>query len=170
MTLENATAEEILKNAGLYMEMIKIMRTADGYSPKGSCCGKNKAQHIDQFLKNKNKYMKKVEEINNRKIKPLWKGLIYISSMKMHLDAKTITDEQSRIIIENGYLTPVEKYFELPVKEIVEDEIIEDEIIEEEIPVMTKEEQEAFDKEYNEYIDDLKNKSTKKSKSKKSKK
>ena len=70
MRLLEATKSDILSNSGLYSEMIRIMKTADGAAPKGACCGKNKEQHIEQFIKNKNYYMEKAEEIKNRTIKP----------------------------------------------------------------------------------------------------
>ena len=76
--------------------------------------------------------------------------------MKTHYDSETITDAKSRLLIEQNVLTPVEDYFELP----------ENYETDETIPVMTKEEQAAFDKEYDEFIDDLKKKPSKKAKSK----
>jgi len=118
MKLFEANKEDILSNAGLYMEMIRIMKTADGFAPAGSCCGKNKAQHVEQFLKNKEKYMKRNEEIKKRTIIPKWKGVIYVAKLKCHFDANTMTDSQSRLLISQNVLTPVEKYFDLPKTEI----------------------------------------------------
>ena len=94
------------------------MKTADGFAPAGSCCGKNKAQHVEQFLKNKEKYMKRNEEIKKRTIIPKWKGVIYVAKLKCHFDANTMTDSQSRLLISQNVLTPVEKYFDLPKTEI----------------------------------------------------
>lgn len=119
MTLGEATKSDILSNAGLYFEMIRIMKIADGVAPKGSCCGRNKEQHIDKFLQNKNTYMNKSEEIKNRKIQPKWKGVIYVAKLKTHFSADTMTDAKARQLISQNILTPVEKYFDLPETEIV---------------------------------------------------
>lgn len=127
MTLNDATYDEILKSSGLYGEMIRIMKVVDGKAPVGSCCGKNKSQHVNTFLINKEKYINMVEKIKNRTIMPKWKGIIYITKAGTHFDSKTMTDDVAKMIIEKGWLTPVEKYFEIPVEEKKEPEVkIED--------------------------------------------
>lgn len=117
MTLKDATYDEILKSSGLYGEMIRIMKAVDGKAPVGSCCGKNKEQHINMFLINKEKYINMVEKIKNRTILPKWKGIIYATKAGTHFDSKTLTDDVAKMIIEKGWLTPAEKYFILPEEE-----------------------------------------------------
>lgn len=117
MSLKEATHDDILNNSGLYGEMIRIMKSVDGKAPQGSCCGKNKSQHVNMFLTNKEKYMTKVEQIKSRTILPKWKGIIYASRAGKHFDSKTLTDDVAKLIIEKEWLVPVEKYFELPVEE-----------------------------------------------------
>lgn len=150
MKLFEANKEDILSNAGLYIEMIRIMKTVDGFAPAGSCCGKNKAQHVEQFLKNKEKYMKRSEEIKKRTIIPKWKGVIYVAKLKCHFDANTMTDSQSRLLISQNVLTPVEKYFDLPKTEIAP-------AVEEKQPIVEEEKSKIVDvtiKETNEPIDE----------------
>lgn len=124
MTLNDATYDEILKSSGLYGEMIRIMKSVDGKAPVGSCCGKNKGQHINMFLINKEKYINMVEKIKNRTIVPKWKGIIYVTKAGTHFDSRTMTDDTAKMIIEKGWLTPAEKYFILP-KEEKKEEVLE---------------------------------------------
>lgn len=114
MNLLDATAEEIENNYGLYYEMIKIMTSVTGKAPNGSCCGRNKLEHCKDFVANREKYIQRMEEIKNRKIKPKWNGVLYVSKAHRHYDAKTITDKESIKLIESGFLSDVNKYFEIP--------------------------------------------------------
>lgn len=112
-----ATAEEIMNSFGLYKEMIKLMTAANGKAPMGSCCGKNKKAHINDFMTNKEKYIIRMKAIKERKIQPLWRGILYVTKAGRHYNRETITDAESKYLIEKGFLTPVEKYFQVPPEE-----------------------------------------------------
>lgn len=117
MSLNEATHDDILNNSGLYSEMIRIMKAVDGKAPAGSCCGKNKQQHINTFLVNKEKYVKMTEAIKNRKYVPKWKGIIYVAKLHTHIDARTMTDAKAKMLIEQNILVPGERFFDIAEEE-----------------------------------------------------
>lgn len=154
MDLINATKENILSHFGLYHEMIKIMTAVDHKAPEGSCCGKNKEKNINIFIANREKYLNRMKEIKERKIKPLWHGIIFVSKLSKHFNSETITDNESLMIIEKKALNPTEKYFDLSAYNEVSDVKIEEEYnINEETKTIDRDE---LNKEYEEFIENLK--------------
>ena len=119
----------------LFHDMIKVMKAADGAEPVGACCGRNTNQIINSFLNNKQKYFNFMENIRERLIKPLRKGIVYISPMKKMLNYELMTDNEILLCVKKGYLPdtifdwteynkaqkPIVK--EIPVTESVEVEI-----------------------------------------------
>ena len=104
-----ANGEELVAYA-LFHDMIKIMKAADGVEPAGACCGRNTKQIINSFLNNKQKYFDFMENINKRLIKPLRKGVVYISPMKKMLNYELMTDKEIILCVSKGYLS--EKIFD----------------------------------------------------------
>lgn len=152
MQLIDATAEDIEKSFALYHEMIKIMTAVDNKAPAGSCCGKNKKQHINTFITNKEKYINRMNAIKNRKIRPLWHGILFVSKLGKHFNSETITDEESLKLIEVGALK-ADKYFDLsnyeqPVEIPTEEVKVEKGF-------------EKYEEEYKAFVNDLKEKQTK---------
>ena len=129
-----ANGEELASYA-LFHDMVKIMKAADGVEPAGACCGRNTKQIINLFLNNKQKYIDFMENIRERLIIPLKKGMVYISPMKKMLNYELMTDNEILFCVKKGYLStkifdwteynnvqkPVE--VEIPVAESVEVEI-----------------------------------------------
>lgn len=113
MDLNNASEQDIESSFSLYQQMIKIMEAVDHKKPVGACCGKNKKQHITKFIQDREKYINRMKEIKNRKIKPLWRGVLFASKISKHLNSETITDEESLQIINSNALTPIDRYFDL---------------------------------------------------------
>ena len=99
-----ANGEELTSYA-LFHDMIKIMKAADGVEPTGACCGRNTKQIINSFLNNKQKYFDFMENINKRLIKPLRKGVVYISPMKKMLNYELMTDKEIILCVSKGYLS-----------------------------------------------------------------
>ena len=99
-----ANGEELTSYA-LFHDMIKIMKAADGVEPTGACCGRNTKQIINSFLNNKQKYFNFMENINKRLIKPLRKGVVYISPMKKMLNYELMTDKEILLCVKKGYLS-----------------------------------------------------------------
>lgn len=133
MNIKEASAEEIENNYGLYQEAIRIMK-ASGENLPGVCCGRNKKQHCELFVKNREKYIQRMEEIKNRKIQPKWNGILFVSKTRKHYDSNTITDKESLYLIENGFLDK-EKYFDVPVEEAP---AVDQPVVKDEAPVAPK--------------------------------
>ena len=104
-----ANGEELTSYA-LFHDMIKVMKAADGIEPVGACCGRNTKQIINLFLNSKQKYENFMKNINNRLIKPLKKGTVYISPMKKMLNYELMTDNEILLYVKKGYLS--EKIFD----------------------------------------------------------
>ena len=104
-----ANGEE-LSSYALFHDMIKVMKAADGVEPIGACCGRNTKQIINSFLNNKQKYFNFMENIRERLIKPLRKGMVYISPMKQMLNYELMTDNEIILCVKKGYLS--EKIFD----------------------------------------------------------
>ena len=98
-----ANGEELTSYA-LFHDMIKVMKAADGIEPVGACCGRNTKQIINLFLNSKQKYENFMKNINNRLIKPLKKGLVYVNPMKKMLNYELMTDNEILISVKKGYL------------------------------------------------------------------
>lgn len=98
-----ANGEE-LSSYALFHDMIKVMKAADGAEPTGACCGRNTSQIINSFLNNKQKYYNFMENISKREIKPLRKGVVYISPMKKMLNYELMTDNEILLCVKKGYL------------------------------------------------------------------
>ena len=99
-----ANGEELASYA-LFHDMIKVMKAADGVEPVGACCGRNTKQIINLFISNKQKYVDFMENINTRLIKPLKKGIVYISPMKKMLNYEFMTDNEILLCVKKGYLS-----------------------------------------------------------------
>ena len=104
-----ANGEELASYA-LFHDMIKVMKAADGVEPAGACCGRNTKQIINLFISNKQKYFDVMKNINTRLIKPLRKGIVYISPMKKMLNYELMTDNEILLCVKKGYLS--EKIFD----------------------------------------------------------
>lgn len=145
-----AATEEELTTYALFHDMIKVMKAADGVEPAGACCGRNIKPIVNFFLYNKQKYVDFMENINTRLIKPLRKGVVYISPIKKMLNYELMTDNEITLYVKKGYLPdnafdwteynkaqkPVEE--EIPVAEspaVEEESPAEEEPIAEETPV-----------------------------------
>lgn len=100
----DATAEELTSYA-MFHDMIKVMRAADGVEPAGACCGKNTKQIINSFILNKQKYFAFMENIKKRLIKPLRKGLVYVSPLKKMFNYELMTDKEIILCVKKGYLS-----------------------------------------------------------------
>ena len=98
-----ASGEE-LSSYTLFHDMIKVMKAADGTEPIGACCGRNTKQIVNLFQNNKQKYVDFMENINTRLIKPLRKGVVYISPMKKMLNYDFMTDNEIILCVKKGYL------------------------------------------------------------------
>ena len=98
-----ASGEE-LSSYSLFHDMVKIMKAADGTEPIGACCGRNTKQIVNSFLNNKQKYYNFMENINKRLIKPLRKGMVYISPMKKMLNYELMTDNEILLCVKKDYL------------------------------------------------------------------
>ena len=98
-----ANGEE-LSTYALFHDMIKIMRATDGVEPAGACCGRNTKQIVNSFLNNKQKYVDFMKNINERLIKPLRKGVVYVNPMKQMLNYELMTDNEIILCVKKGYL------------------------------------------------------------------
>ena len=131
-----ANGEE-LATYTLFHDMIKIMRAADGVEPVGACCGRNTKQIVNSFLNNKQKYFDFMKNINERLIKPLRKGLVYVNPMKQMLNYELMTDNEILLCVKKGYLS--EKIFDWTeynkTQKPVEEETPAQKPVEVEIPV-----------------------------------
>ena len=131
-----ANGEELASYA-LFHDMIKVMKAADGVEPIGACCGRNTKQIINFFLNNKQKYFFFMKNINERLIKPLKKGMVYINPMKKMLNYELITDNEILLCVQNGYLS--DKIFDWTEYNKAQKPIAEEtpaaESVEEETPV-----------------------------------
>lgn len=126
MNLETITKEDLLNNYSLYMKLLKVMEFVDGKKPEGTCCGKGKMGAIEKFINNREDYVTRMNEIKNRKIKPLFKGALFFTKVKQRFSADKLTDADSLYLIENGY----EEYFDMSEYEAPEEEtVIEDEVV-----------------------------------------
>ena len=97
--------DDELASYALFHDMIKIMKAADGVEPAGACCGRNTKQIISLFLSNKQKYVDFMENINERLIKPLRKGTVYINPIKKMLNYELMTDNEILLYVKKGYLS-----------------------------------------------------------------
>ena len=131
-----ANGEE-LATYTLFHDMIKIMRATDGVEPAGACCGRNTKQIINLFISNKQKYFNFMKNINERLIKPLKKGVVYISPIKKMLNYELMTDNEIILCVKKGYLS--EKIFDWTeynkAQKPAEEETPAAESVEVEIPV-----------------------------------
>ena len=98
-----ANGEELATYA-LFHDMVKIMRATDGVEPAGACCGRNTKQIINLFISNKQKYVNFMKNINERLIKPLRKGVVYVNPMKQMLNYELMTDNEIILCVKKGYL------------------------------------------------------------------
>ena len=98
-----ANGEELTSYA-LFHDMIKVMKASDGVEPAGACCGRNTKQIINLFLNSKQKYENFMKNINNRLIKPLRKGTVYINPIKKMLNYELMTDNEITLYVKKGYL------------------------------------------------------------------
>ena len=98
-----ANGEE-LSSYALFHDMIKVMKATDGIEPTGACCGRNTKQIINLFLNSKQKYENFMKNINNRLIKPLKKGNVYISPIRKMLNYEFMTDNEIILCVKKGYL------------------------------------------------------------------
>ena len=96
--------DDELASYALFHDMIKVMKASDGVEPAGACCGRNTKQIINLFLNSKQKYENFMKNINNRLIKPLRKGTVYISPMKKMLNYELMTDNEILLYVKKGYL------------------------------------------------------------------
>ena len=96
--------EEELASYSLFHDMIKVMKASDGVEPAGACCGRNTKQIINLFLNSKQKYENFMKNINNRLIKPLRKGTVYINPIKKMLNYEFMTDNEIILCVKKGYL------------------------------------------------------------------
>ena len=96
--------DDELASYALFHDMVKIMKAADGIEPIGACCGRNTKQIVNLFLNNKQKYVDFMENINTRLIKPLKKGVVYVSPMKKMLNYDLMTDNEILLCVKKGYL------------------------------------------------------------------
>ena len=99
-----ASGEE-LSSYALFHDMVKIMKAADGVEPAGACCGRNTKQIVNSFLNNKQKYVDFMKNINERLIKPLRKGVVYVNPMKKMLNYELMTDNEITLYVKKGYLS-----------------------------------------------------------------
>ena len=131
-----ANGEELASYA-LFHDMIKVMKAADGVEPAGACCGRNIKQIVNSFLNNKQKYVDFMENIRERLIKPLKKGLVYVNPMKQMLNYELMTDNEILLYVKKGYLS--DKIFDWTeynkTQKPVEEETPAAESVEVEIPV-----------------------------------
>ena len=97
--------DDELASYALFHDMVKIMKAADGIEPIGACCGRNTKQIVNLFLNNKQKYVDFMENINTRLIKPLKKGVVYVSPMKKMLNYDLMTDNEILLYVKKGYLS-----------------------------------------------------------------
>ena len=134
-----ANGEELASYA-LFHDMIKIMKAADGVEPVGACCGRNTKQIISLFLNNKQKYVDFMKNINERLIKPLRKGTVYINPIKKMLNYELMTDNEILLYVKKGYLST--KIFDWTEYNNAQKPIVE-EILVEETPVESPAEEET---------------------------
>ena len=131
-----ANGEE-LSSYALFHDMIKVMKASDGVEPTGACCGRNTKQIINLFLNNKQKYIDFMENIRERLIIPLKKGMVYVNPMKKMLNYELMTDNEILFCVKKGYLS--DKIFDWTeynnVQKPVEEETPAAESVEVEIPV-----------------------------------
>ena len=97
--------DDELASYALFHDMVKIMKAADGVEPAGACCGRNTKQIISLFLYNKQKYVDFMKNINERLIKPLRKGVVYVNPMKKMLNYELMTDNEITLYVKKGYLS-----------------------------------------------------------------
>ena len=98
-----ANGEELTSYA-LFHDMIKVMKATDGVEPIGACCGRNTKQIVNLFLNNKQKYFNFMENIRERLIKPLKKGMVYVNPIKKMLNYELMTDNEILLCVKKGYL------------------------------------------------------------------
>ena len=98
-----ANGEELASYA-LFHDMVKVMKATDGIEPAGACCGRNTKQIVNSFLNNKQKYFDFMKNINERLIKPLRKGTVYINPIKKMLNYELMTDNEITLYVKKGYL------------------------------------------------------------------
>ena len=133
--------EEELASYSLFHDMIKVMKASDGVEPAGACCGRNTKQIINLFISNKQKYFDFMENINTRLIKPLKKGMVYISPMKKMLNYELMADNEIILCVKKGYLP--DNAFDWTEYNKAQKPIVE-EILVEETPVETPVEEEPI--------------------------
>ena len=97
--------DDELASYALFHDMIKIMKAADGVEQAGACCGRNTKQIINLFISNKQKYFDFMKNINERLIKPLRKGTVYINPIKKMLNYELMTDNEILLYVKKGYLS-----------------------------------------------------------------
>ncbi|MCQ2608772.1 MAG: hypothetical protein MJ197_08815 [Bacteroidales bacterium] len=116
---ENKTATDIETDYTLYHTMIAIMTKVDGHAPDGSCCGRNKKEHCELFLRNYDKYINTMEKIENRTIKVIVPNqLKYVAAEKKFYNLDVCGDDELKHLLSIGRIT--EKDVILPQEEVVE--------------------------------------------------
>lgn len=130
--LLTASSQEIYDSYTLYEDVVKILKK---YNPgmAGLCCGKNKKQHCNYFVQNREKFIEIMKKIEQRTIKPLKSGIVYVAKMKSLVNYALLTDEEIISIVKNKYLPAT--YFDFSgykgnVDEILKEETTEEKVVE----------------------------------------
>lgn len=97
--------QTLANSYGLLHDVIKVMTLCDGVAPSGACCGKNNAQIANKFINNKKNYMMTMKQIEQRKIKTIKSGIIYISPLKKMVNLDVISDAEIVKYVEKGYIS-----------------------------------------------------------------
>ena len=97
--------QTLVNSYGLLHDVIKVMTLCDGVAPSGACCGKNNVQIANKFINNKKNYMMTMKQIEQRKIKTIKSGIIYISPLKKMVNLNVISDAEIVKYVENGYIS-----------------------------------------------------------------
>lgn len=97
--------QTLANSYGLLHDVIKVMTLCDGVAPSGACCGKNNAQIANKFINNKKNYMMTMKQIEQRKIKTIKSGIIYISPLKKMVNLNVISDAEIVKYVEKGYIS-----------------------------------------------------------------
>lgn len=97
--------QTLVNSYGLLHDVIKVMTLCDGVTPLGACCGKNNVQIVNKFINNKKNYMMTMKQIEQRKIKTIKSGIIYISPLKKMVNLNVISDAEIVKYVEKGYIS-----------------------------------------------------------------
>ncbi len=99
----SADIQEILKSPELSKMLLKCYSVLYLNSNPPRFCEKSQRQYYNQLKING---IMRAKETNKKKTcVALWKGLRWVSSMRVHLNAATINDEQAIKALVGGHLT-----------------------------------------------------------------